>query len=189
MSLSVGLDAIIVGSGPNGLTAAATLAKAGLKSLLLEAHSEVGGAAATRELTEPGFLHDAGAAFFPFGPVSPGFLAHDLAGAGLRWLHAPVEGAHGEPGGACAALSRNLDRTARELGRDGDRFAALARWRLRLGKKFDRLSLDPLPLVDVISRLDPVSLWRFAELTLSSSAGYGRRHFESPIAPRVGADL
>jgi len=185
----VGLDAIIVGSGPNGLTAAATLAKAGLKSLLLEAQPELGGAAATRELTEPGFKHDAGAAFFPFGPVSPGFLAHDLAGAGLRWLHAPVESAHVEPGGACAALSRDLDRTARELGRDGDRLAALARWRMRLGDKFNRLSLDPLPLADVITRLDPVSLWRFAELTLSSSGGYGRRHFESPVAQRVVADL
>src|SRR5579872_1489415 len=118
----MGLDAIIVGSGPNGLTAAATLAKAGLKSLVLEAQDDLGGAAGTKELTEPGFFHDVGAAFFPFGPVSPGFLAHDLAGAGLRWLHAPVESAHLEPGGACAALSRDLGRTSREMGRDGPRF-------------------------------------------------------------------
>ena len=186
---SVGLDAIIVGSGPNGLTAAATLARAGLKSLLFEAQPELGGAAATQELTEPGFFHDVGGAFFPFGPISPGFLTHDLAGAGLRWLHAPVESAHLQPSGACAVLSRDLDRTAREGGMDGERLAKLARWRLRLGKKFTQLTLDPLPLLNVIPRLDPASLWRFAEITLSSSGAYGRRKFESAAFQRVVADL
>lgn len=183
------LDAVIIGSGPNGLTAAATLAKAGLHCVLLEAQPTLGGAAATRALTEPGFSHDVGGAFFPFGPISPGFLHLDLAGAGLRFLHAPVESAHLGPGGRCAPLSRDLDRTARDLGRDGEVLARLARWRLRLGTTFDRLTLDTLPLLGVIPRLDPVSLYRFAELTLSSSGGYGRRKFESPLVQRVIADL
>src|SRR5581483_3162554 len=98
---------------------------------------------------------DIGAAFFPFGPVSPGFLAHDLVGAGLRWLHAPVDSAHLEPGGACAILSRDLGRVEREMGADGARLAALARWRLKLGTIFDRLTLDPLPLLEVVPRLGP----------------------------------
>jgi phytoene dehydrogenase-like protein len=182
-------DAIIIGSGPNGLTAAATLAKAGLSCVLFEAQPDIGGAAATRALTEPGFLHDVGGAFFPFGPVSPGFLAHDLTGAGLRWRYAPVDSAHLAANGEAAILSRDLGRTVRDLGADGEVFAALARWRIRLGETFDRLTLDPLPLLAVGAKLDLASLARFAELTLSSSAGYGQRKFSTPTAQRVIADL
>ena len=86
-------DAIVIGAGPNGLTAAAYLAKAGLSVLVLEAQSEPGGAVRTRALTRPGFAHDLGAAFFPFGQRSPALLPLDLPGAGLVWRHAAVDSA------------------------------------------------------------------------------------------------
>ena len=66
-------DAIVVGAGPNGLVTAATLARHGWRVLVLEAKNRPGGALYSEELTLPGFLHDVGAAFFPFADGSPAF--------------------------------------------------------------------------------------------------------------------
>ena len=79
------MDAIVIGSGPNGLTAAATLARRGWKVLVLEARHRPGGECYSDELTLPGYVHDVGAAFFPFADASPAFRDLDLTGAGLDW--------------------------------------------------------------------------------------------------------
>ena len=79
-------SANIIGSGPNGLTAAVTLALAGVQVSVFERNVQPGGAAATGELTLPGFLHDIGSSVFPLGIASPAFRALQLEECGLEWL-------------------------------------------------------------------------------------------------------
>lgn len=87
-------DAIVVGSGPNGLAAAITLARAGLSVLVLEAKSSIGGGIRSSELTLPGFMHDVCAAVFPLGLISPFFLKTPLHQFGLKWIQPELALAH-----------------------------------------------------------------------------------------------
>src|SRR5262245_46535080 len=103
------MDAVVIGAGPNGLTAAATLARRGWPVLVLEAQPRPGGACWSAELTRPGFLHDVGAAFFPFAHDSPAFRELDLAGAGLLWANAARDSCHPAPDGSCVTISRDLE--------------------------------------------------------------------------------
>src|SRR6266851_7640580 len=112
-------DAIVIGSGPNGLVGAATLARHGWRVLVLEAKSRPGGALYSLELTLPGYLHDVGAAFFPFADDSPAFRHLDLVGAGLQWVNARRESCHPAPDGSCVTISRNVEETVRSFGPDG----------------------------------------------------------------------
>src|SRR4051794_4067619 len=97
-------DTVVIGAGPNGLTAAATLARHGWRVLVLDAQANPGGAVYSEPLTLPGFLHDIGAAFFPFADSSPAFRLLDLAGAGLQWRNARRESCHPAPDGSCATI-------------------------------------------------------------------------------------
>src|SRR4051795_10430226 len=109
------LDAVVIGAGPNGLTAAATLARHGWRVLVLEAKGRPGGAVYSEALTLPGYLHDVGAAFFPFAD-SPAFRHLDLAGAGLGWGSARYESSHPAPDGSCASIARDVGLTAGSFG-------------------------------------------------------------------------
>jgi phytoene dehydrogenase-like protein len=111
-------DAIIVGSGPNGLAAAIRLAQQGWKTLVLEAAPTVGGGTRTKELTLPGFRHDVCSAVHPTGVASPFFKSLNLEEHGLSWIHPEVPLAHPLLGGRAAVLSRSVDETADSLGRD-----------------------------------------------------------------------
>ncbi len=119
-------DAIVIGSGPNGLAAAIALAAAGRSVRVLEARPVLGGAVATGEVTLPGFRHDLFSAVYPAGAASPVFARMPLARHGLRWIHPPVAMAHPLPNGRAAALHRDLDATANSLNAlhpgDGDRW-------------------------------------------------------------------
>ncbi|MGW5050331.1 phytoene desaturase family protein [Actinokineospora sp. NPDC004072] len=108
-------DAVVVGSGPNGLVAANLLADAGWDVLVLEGQDAPGGAVRTAELTAPGFRHDLYSAFYPLGVASPVFADLRLAEHGLRWRHAPAVLAHLFPDDRVALLSRDLDVTAESL--------------------------------------------------------------------------
>ena len=108
-------DAIVAGSGPNGLAAALRLAEAGWSVCVLEASDWIGGAAATIESTLPGFKHDFGAAFFPMAAISPALGDRDLAPYGLRLLHAPLAAAHPFPGNRAVALGGDVEETAASL--------------------------------------------------------------------------
>ena len=123
-------DALVVGSGPNGLTAAITLAQAGLRVLVLEAAERPGGAVASEELTLPGFRHDTFSSVYPAGVASPVFARMPLERHGLRWIHPPACYAHPLADGSAVALYRDLDRTAAGLERvhpgDGERWRAFA---------------------------------------------------------------
>src|SRR6187551_2422360 len=92
-------DAIVIGSGPNGLAAAISLSREGWRTLVLEAADTPGGGARTRELTLPGFRHDVCSAVHPMAVASPFFRTLDLEAHGLRWLQPEVAVAHPLDGG------------------------------------------------------------------------------------------
>lgn len=99
------LDAVVVGAGPNGLTAAAELARRGYAVEVFEAGRAVGGGARTEELTLPGFRHDPCSAVHPLGIGSPAFDAMPLARHGLEWLQPRLALAHPFPDGSAAVLA------------------------------------------------------------------------------------
>ena len=110
------LDAVVVGAGPNGLTAAVELARRGFSVALFEAGGTVGGGARTEELTLPGFRHDPCSAVHPLGAGSPVFKTMPLERYGLEWLHAPLPMAHPFDDGSAAVLSRSVAETAASFG-------------------------------------------------------------------------
>ncbi|MEE1811720.1 phytoene desaturase family protein [Streptomyces sp. BE133] len=110
------LDAVVVGAGPNGLTAAAELARRGFAVEVFEAAETVGGGARTEELTLPGFRHDPCSAVHPLGIGSPAFNAMPLARHGLEWLQPELALAHPFPDGSAAVLTGSVGESAMSLG-------------------------------------------------------------------------
>jgi len=118
-------EAVVVGSGPNGLAAAIALARAGVSVLVVEAHEEPGGGTRSAELTLPGFVHDVCSAVHPMGVLSPFLRTLPLAEHGLVWRHPPASVAHPLDDGPAVMLVRSLERTCEGLGRDGRAWARL----------------------------------------------------------------
>lgn len=108
--------AVVVGAGPNGLSAACILARAGMRVTVLEQHSSPGGGARTAELIEPGVLHDVCATSLPLAISSPCFQELDLEPSGVRWVHPRYPMAHPFPDGTAASLSRDIGETAESFG-------------------------------------------------------------------------
>jgi phytoene dehydrogenase-like protein len=119
------LDAVVVGSGPNGLAAAVTLARAGRSVLLLEAADEIGGGTRSAELTLPGFVHDVCSAIHPMGVGSPFFRSLPLAEHGLEWIFPPAEVAHPFDDGTAVVLRRSFEATGETMDGDGPAWRAL----------------------------------------------------------------
>jgi phytoene dehydrogenase-like protein len=122
----MGKRATIVGSGPNGLTAAVALARAGYAVRVLEASSTVGGGVRTGGITLPGFRHDIGSAVHPAALSSPFFRAFRLRHR-IDWVTPEVSYAHPLDGGRAGIAWRDLDRTADGLGRDARAWLAVIR--------------------------------------------------------------
>src|SRR5581483_8717490 len=118
-------DAVVVGSGPNGLSAAVALARAGRSVLVLEAAGVPGGGLRSEPLTLPGFIHDVCSAVHPLGLASPFLRSLPLAAHGLEWVHPPAEVAHPFDDGTAALLERSTQATAAGLGADGAAYRAL----------------------------------------------------------------
>src|SRR5487761_740829 len=130
-------DAIVIGSGPNGLAAAVTLAQAGKRVAVYEAAPVIGGGVRSAELTLPGFIHDICSAVHPMAVSSPFFRALPLDRFGLRWVHPDAALAHPFDDGTAALLVRSLDQSAVQFGED----AAAVRSLLEpLAKSWDRLT-------------------------------------------------
>jgi phytoene dehydrogenase-like protein len=176
-------DAIVVGSGPNGLVAANLLADAGWSVLVLEAEPEPGGAVRSGELTVPGFVHDRFSAFYPLAFASPVIRALRLDEFGLQWSRAPLVLAHPTPDGKTAVLSMDLDETAASLdgyaAGDGDAWRKFDhQWQQAHGGIVEAL-LSPFPPVRATLRLTravgPAGLAGLTRIALSSAEGLTKR--------------
>jgi phytoene dehydrogenase-like protein len=148
-------DAVIVGSGPNGLTAAATLANAGKRVLVLEKADAFGGAASTTDHGKPEWAHDVGSTVHALAAISP---AHrQLALTGVEYIDPPILLSHVLDGGNGASMYRSVEQTAAGLGRDAARYRRLIEPMVR---RFDDLAGDILrPLISWPSH--PLLLARF----------------------------
>jgi phytoene dehydrogenase-like protein len=179
-------DALVVGSGPNGLAAAITLAQAGRRVLVLEAAERAGGAVATEELTLPGFHHDTFSSVFPAGAASPVFARMGLERHGLRWIHPAACLAHPLPDGRAVALYRDLDRTASSLEQihagDGERWRTFAAPFISHFDALRQTMLGGFPPVmgslRLTTGLGPRGILDFTRLLLTSAQALGEKLFE-----------
>jgi phytoene dehydrogenase-like protein len=170
-------DAIVVGAGPNGLAAAIVLAQAGMGTLLIEGHSEIGGGTRTAELTLPGYRHDVCSAIHPMAAVSPFFRSLPLQELGVEWIDSPAALAHPFDDGSAALLERSLDRTAEGLGTDADAYRSIFAPLLRGPERLLPELLGPLRWPR-----DPVGMARFGLMALRSASGFADAHFRGPLA-------
>ena len=175
--MSHSYDAVIVGSGPNGLAAAIALAEAGRSVLVLEGKPTPGGGCRTEEVTLPGYLHDICAAIHPMGLVSPMFSRLPLAAHGLKWVHAPVPLAHPFDDGSAAVLYRSIAATSSTLSEDGDAWAELMQPFLEDSEALFADLLKPLRIPN-----HPFRMARFGALGLRSCSSLVRSHFRGPKA-------
>jgi phytoene dehydrogenase-like protein len=172
-------DAVVVGSGPNGLVAAIELARAGAAVRVLEARDEVGGGMRTSELTLPGFAHDVCSACHPMGVLSPAFRSMRLEDHGLRWVRPEASAAHPLDDQPAVLLRRSLRDTASELDVvDRRAYQKLLEAFLRdaEGLFADLMApLGPIPK-------HPLQMARFGLLGLGSASGSYRRRFRAARA-------
>ncbi|HEV2423886.1 MAG TPA: NAD(P)/FAD-dependent oxidoreductase [Terriglobia bacterium] len=125
--MAVSYDAVVIGSGPNGLAAAITVARAGHSVLVREAQETVGGGTRSAELTLPGFTHDVCSAIHPLGVGSPFFKSLPLGEHGLEWIQPPAAAAHPLDEAPAVIIEQSLDATAAGLGADRDAYLGLMR--------------------------------------------------------------
>jgi phytoene dehydrogenase-like protein len=177
-------DAVVVGSGPNGLAAAIALAAAGWRVLLREAHRRVGGGMRTAELTLPGFRHDVCSAIHPLGVASPFFRSLPLEQLGLEWIRPPVAVAHPLAEGAAAAMLLGFEETATGLGDDGDAYRRLL---LPLVERTDELLAELLKPPRPSLRMGLLA--RFACRGLGSAQRLAERHFEQEATQGMFAGM
>jgi phytoene dehydrogenase-like protein len=170
-------DAVVVGSGPNGLAAAVELARNGRSVAVLEAEDTVGGGTRSAELTLPGFVHDVGSAIHPLGYASPFFSTLPLDEHGLEWVHPPASLAHPFDDGTAAVLERSVEKTGESLGLDA---AAYQRFMEPILRDFDRI-IDSLLGPPRIPR-HPFALARFGLRALRSARALAEDLFEGEKA-------
>jgi phytoene dehydrogenase-like protein len=186
----VSRTALVVGSGPNGLAAAITLAEAGHRVTVLEAAPRPGGAVQSDELTLPGFIHDTFSSVYPAGAASPVFERMPLERFGLRWVHPEACYAHPLPDGRGAALFRDLDRTAVSLDAvapgQGEGWRSFAAPLVDNIEALRRTMLAGFPPVVGPARLalglGPRGLLDFARLILMPAQALGGELFSDPGA-------
>jgi len=183
-------DAIVIGSGPNGLSAAITLAERGRAVLVLEAAPRLGGTVMTEELTLPGFRHDTFSSVYPSGAASPVFARMPLARYGLRWIEPPVAMAHPFPDGRAAALYRDLNQTVDTLDRltpgDGQAWRILIAPYLKHGAAVRQTLLGGFPPLAggarLLAGLRVEGSLEFARLLLLSAEALGAERFGGDAA-------
>ena len=170
-------DAVVVGSGPNGLSAAIALCQSGRSVLVLEAEATIGGGAKTAELTLPGFRHDPCSAIHPLALASPFFTTLPLARYGLEWLEPPIALAHPFDDGTAAILTRSIDETADSLTVDGSVYRRLM---TPLVADFTLLTSELLAPLHMPQH--PIALARFGLLAIRSAGGLARSRFAGEAA-------
>jgi phytoene dehydrogenase-like protein len=170
-------DAVVVGAGPNGLSAAIEIARAGLSVCVLEANETIGGGARTLELTEPGYLHDVCSAIHPMGALSPFFTGVDLERWGVEWVESPLALAHPLDDGPPAVLSPLVDETVASLGPDADAYRDL------VGPFVEHAAeLFPEILKPIRIPSHPILMGRFGLVALRSCEGVVESEFRGEPA-------
>jgi phytoene dehydrogenase-like protein len=175
-------SAFVVGSGPNGLTAAIELAKAGFKTTLIEARKQIGGGLHSAELTLPGFIHDVCSAIHPLAISSPVFETYPLQEHGLEWIHPPIPLAHPLDDGV-AVLYRSLDETVAKL-RGAHEYKLVASALLREWPK-----LVPAFLRPMFPPRHPLLMARFGLNAAQPATWAARRTFSSTEGRALFAGL
>lgn len=179
------LDAIVVGSGPNGLSAAIALAQWGFKVRLYEGKDHIGGGLHTLSSDDPGFLIDECSAVHPMGILSPFFQSLGLEEHGLTWCSGSSSVAHPLDDGPAVVLYRDIERTAERLGPDGVKWKALFSPLLARHKN---LLLDLMAPFSAFPR-DPIALLRFGLTGIRSAHAVARARFEGEPARALFAGL
>lgn len=176
-------DAVVIGSGPNGLSAAVTLAGAGCTTLLVEADEVVGGGLRSADLTLPGFRHDVCSSVHAFGPGSPAFRDLPLHEHGLRWLRPQVAVAHPLDDAAAGISLQSVEETVEALGEDG------ASYRRMVGGSSQRALFDSVlePLTRVPRH--PLVMARFGVAGVQPATFYARHRFRTESARGLFAGL
>lgn len=176
--MSEAYDAVVIGSGPNGLAAAVHLAREGMSVHVVEGHARIGGGTRTAELTLPGFFHDICSAIHPMGVASPFLKTLPLENFGLEWIHPEVPLAHPFDGGGAAILHRSIDETVAAF----DRSSAKMYQRIfaPLLERFDDLLVDLLAPPRVPR--DPLGTMKFGLRAFPSTLASARAWFSDEKA-------
>jgi phytoene dehydrogenase-like protein len=177
-------DAVVIGSGPNGLSAAIVLARAGLSTLVIEAKAEPGGGARSQQLTLPGFIHDTCSTVHPLGVASPFLRTLDLQAHGVQWCEPPLALAHVLRDGTAVTLARSLASTAHGLGSDEQAYLDLMSPFVERADELLYEILGPLRLPR-----SPGLLARFGLVALGSLEGVAQRHFRNPATRALLAGM
>jgi len=177
-------DAVVVGSGPNGLAAAITLAQSGCSVLMLEACDSVGGGMRSAELTLPGFTHDVCSAIHPLARASPFLRSLPLAAYGLEWINPPAALAHPLFDSSAALLLPSIESTSRLLGNDARSYCRIMN---RLVHSWDQI------IDDVLGPLRfprfPLASLRFGWSALQAASGFACRRFQTEPARALFAGI
>jgi phytoene dehydrogenase-like protein len=177
-------DAVVVGSGPNGLAAAITIARTGRSVVVLEAEDEIGGGTRSAELTLPGFLHDVCSAAHPMAVASPFFRDLPLADHGLEWIHPAAPVAHPLDDGSVAIGERSVGLTSVSLGEDEDNYRDLMMPLVAAWPQLESVLTGPLSLAR-----HPIAGARFAWLATQPAEKIAAHHFRGARARAFFAGL
>jgi phytoene dehydrogenase-like protein len=177
-------DTIVVGSGPNGLAAAITMARAGRSVLVREAQGTIGGGTRSASLTLSGFIHDVCSAVHPLAVASPFFQSLPLAEHGLEWIHPPAPLAHPLDDGTAVMLERTVEATLETLGPDAAAYRELMD---PLVAQWDQLKTELLGPLRLPRR--PFALARFGLRALRSARGLAESRLKGERARALFAGI
>ncbi|NJW51344.1 phytoene desaturase family protein [Salinimicrobium oceani] len=167
-------DAIVVGSGSNGIAAAIRLQKKGLKTAIFEQAATPGGATRTMELTMPGFKHDVGSAILPLGLASPFFRDLPLDNFGLEWIFPEIAYAHPFDDGTAFGCYKDIEKTAAQLGEDEAAYLKLFRPLLNNWDKLNSDLLGPLGIPE-----HPIPFLKFGLKAMPSAQMLANHYFKN----------
>lgn len=175
---------MVIGSGPNGLSAAITMAEAGRSVLLVEGYETIGGGARSAELTLPGFVHDVCSSVYPMAIWSPFFRRLPLAQHGLEWVHPAAPLAHPLDDGSAVILDRSVEVTAQNVGDDAERYIRLMGPLTSAWPKLESSAQRPFSIP-----AHPFAAARFGLTVLRSASSVAKHEFRGQRARALLAGL